>query len=201
VDRRLVEPRLVLRRHAHRVGAPERDVAGRVLVEEGVEEDRVQRPDAPRAVDERHLAQPRGALVAAGVGAQDLGVLLGVDPHRAPARELDLEPPDDRAADHERLGRADDPVDALRIGRREDLLRWEVGHVHDAVDGLEASCDPARGRQQADAQVGAGSLEMQRVEPFGRHALRHVHEHVGALSPDGDRVRLVEAAHVQDLLA
>ena len=32
-----------------------------------------------------------GALVARRVGAQDLGVLVGVDPDRAPVAELDLE--------------------------------------------------------------------------------------------------------------
>ena len=52
------------------VGAPERDVAGRVLVEERIQEDRVQLPDAPLAVDERELPEPRRSLVDRRAPAQ-----------------------------------------------------------------------------------------------------------------------------------
>ena len=51
----------------------------------------LERADAPVAVDERDLAQARRALVARGVAAQDVGALVGVDAHRAPVAELDLE--------------------------------------------------------------------------------------------------------------
>ena len=107
----LVHPRDVgLVVQAQPVGRAERDVARGVLVEQRVEERRPGGPDAPLAVDERDLAEARGALVLAGVAAQHVGVLAGVDAHRAPARELDLEVADDRAADDERLGRAGDAL-------------------------------------------------------------------------------------------
>ena len=63
----------------------------RVLVEQRVEEDRLELADAAVAVDERDLAQADGALVARGVAAQDVGALVGVDAHGAAVAELDLE--------------------------------------------------------------------------------------------------------------
>ena len=49
--------------------APVCDVAGRVLVEQGVEEDVPDLPDTGGAVDERDLAEARGALVCGDLRA------------------------------------------------------------------------------------------------------------------------------------
>ena len=53
-----------------REAAAERDVARRVLVEQRVVEDRPERADAALPVDERDLAEPRGALVDRDVRAR-----------------------------------------------------------------------------------------------------------------------------------
>ena len=53
--------------------------------------------------------------------------------------------------------------------------------------------------QQADGEVGARALVVQRVEPPLGQALGAGHEHVGARAPRGDRVLLVEPQDVQQL--
>ena len=122
-----------------REALPERDVARGVLVEQRVVEDRAELADAALAVDERHLAEPGGALVAGDDRAHHVLRRVGVDLDRAAALEAHAQVAHDRAVDqHERLGGGHVPVRAPRVGRGEDLLRRQVGHVLDAVDGLEA---------------------------------------------------------------
>ena len=72
--------------HLIREAVAERDVAGGVLVEERVEEDRLQRPDPPAPVDERELAEPRCPLVLRDGRPQGLRVLVGFDPVTRPPR-------------------------------------------------------------------------------------------------------------------
>ena len=69
----------------------------------------------------------------------------------------------------------------------------------DPVDRLKPRRQPARGRQEADAQVGARPLEVQRVEAQLAEPLADAGEHVLALPPRRDGIGLVEPAHVQDL--
>src|SRR5205085_12135493 len=96
---------------------PEGEVAGGVLVDERRQEDRVEPADPSLAVDERDLAEPRRALVDGRPSAQRLGVRLRVDLDCAAALEPHREAADERALDVERLRRADDAVDALRVWR------------------------------------------------------------------------------------
>ena len=70
----------------------ERDVARRVLVEERVEEDRVERTDPALAVDERELAEARGALVRGAIGG-------GASRRRCRASIATARPPSKRTAD------------------------------------------------------------------------------------------------------
>ena len=72
-----------------REAAPERDVAGSVLVEQRVVEDRPERADAALAVDQRELAETKRALVGREARAQRFGVLVGVDLDRLAALEPD----------------------------------------------------------------------------------------------------------------
>src|SRR3954470_19351531 len=74
----------------------ERDVAGRILVEEGVEEDRSQRTDPPAPVDERELSEVRRALVLGHGCPQRLGILVGIDLCHPTAVEFNPETADDR---------------------------------------------------------------------------------------------------------
>jgi hypothetical protein len=97
----------------------EGDVARRVLVEQRVPEDRLERADPAGTVDERNLAEIRGPVVLRGGGAEDVGVRVGVDLNRATLLEADADPVDQRAGVLERFRRGDDPVGAGGIGRRE----------------------------------------------------------------------------------
>ena len=87
-----------------------------------------------------------------------------------------------------------------RVRRREDLLGRDVRHVDDPVDRLEARRHEAARRQQPDDEVGAGALEVQRVEAALGQPLAGADERVGALAPRGDRVVGVEAADVDELV-
>ena len=138
-----------------------------VLVEQRVVEDRAERADpAPR----RRRARPRRAATPpssfASPRAKVLAALVGVDRDRAAALEADAEARGPRLPSAKTSGfvDGDDAVGALGIRAREDLLGREVREVLDAVDRLEERVRPVRGRQQADRQVGARPLEVQRVE-------------------------------------
>ena len=113
----LVRPRafgLVLDRE--RVRVAERDVAGGVLVEQRVVEDRLERADPALAVDERELAEPRGAVVLRERRPEGVGALVGVDLDRAAALELDADPVHVGAEELERHRRGDVAVDPRRVG-------------------------------------------------------------------------------------
>src|SRR6185503_6050268 len=92
VDLALVDPRQVGRvRDRVRIRVAERKVARRVLVEERVEEGPAELADTALAVDERHLAEPRGALVGGAALAQGLGVRVRLDLDGATPLEADPE--------------------------------------------------------------------------------------------------------------
>ena len=69
----------------------------------------------------------------------------------------------------------------------------------DPADRLEARGAPARGRQQADREVGARPLVVERVEAALGQPLGGADQRVGARAPGGDRVVLVQPQHVQQL--
>ena len=73
MDRRAIQPIGVGFVDGGLVRRPERDVAGRVLVEQRVVEDRVERADSALAVDERKLAQPCPPVVLVEQCAQASG--------------------------------------------------------------------------------------------------------------------------------
>jgi hypothetical protein len=108
------------------VPAPERDVRGGVLVDERVVKDAPERADSPTAVHERDLSEPRCTLVLSRDGSKRVGTLVGVDPDRDAAFELDPDAGDDRAGELERHGRRHVAVHALGIRCREQLLGREV---------------------------------------------------------------------------
>ena len=74
--------------------------------------------DAPLAVDERDLAQARGALVAARRSARRTSAPSSASIRTArPPRNSTSSPRMIDAADDERLRRAHDALDPLRVGR------------------------------------------------------------------------------------
>ena len=187
VDRALVDALavgLVLDREG--VGVAERDVAGGVLVDERVVEDRLERPDPALLVDERELAQPRRAVVLRDRRPERVGADVGVGLDRSPALELDPDAVHVRAEELERHRRGDVAVDPLGVGRREDLLGRQVRVVRQAVDGREVGAEPLRAREQPDRQVRARPVQVDRVEaPLG-HPVRARDDRPHPLQPRGD---------------
>ena len=92
-------------------------MAGRVLVEQRVVEDGVERADAALAIDECELAEACAALVLRDERAHDLGLGLGpgLELDRAPALEANRQPFDDPSLRVERLRRPHDALDPLGI--------------------------------------------------------------------------------------
>ena len=182
------------------VAAPERDVARGVLVEERVEEDRLERADPPLAVDERELAEPGGAVVLRRERAQRLRAAVGVEPHRAAGFELDPDPVDQRAVHLERARRRHVTVDASRVGGREHLLARDVREVTQTVDGREVGGVPDGRREETHGQIGAGAVQPDRVEaPLGEPCGDGL-ERPRALAPGLGGIILVEPADVRDRL-
>src|SRR6185437_7822315 len=178
----------------------EGDVAGRVLVEQRVVEDRVERADPPARVDEGELAEAAGALVALRIRLEHVAVLFGVDRGHPAALEAHLEAAHDRAGELARLGRADDAVDPLRVGRREDFLGREVGPVRKAPRRRHAPAHPVRAGQEPDAQIRAGPLQVDDVEATRVQRLACPLQLVDPFRPGGHRIVGVEAADDRDLL-
>jgi hypothetical protein len=160
VDAAPVDPRLVGSvRDRVAVTVPERDVRRGVLVDQRVEEDRLERADAALAVDERDLAQPSRAVVGRGGRAKCVGALFRVDRDGAPSGELDADAGDDRAGQLEWHRRAHVAVDALGIGRREGLFGRDVRKVPVAVHRPEVARLPRGRRKEADREIGAGAVQ------------------------------------------
>ena len=184
------------------VGRAERDVRGRVLVDQRVVEDRVERADAALAVDERDLAEPRTRRRRARRTARAARrprrprSTTARPPSKRTRRPRTIVPPT-TSGFVERTS----PVDARGIRRREDLLRREVRHVDDAVDRL---------RSARDSQRDVGSRPTRRSVPgpskcsaSKRRAVRRSQTPTSRSwrsRPRRDGIGLVEAAHVQDLL-
>ena len=106
-----------------------RDVAGRVLVEERVVEERARLADARLARHERDLAEPVGVLDRLEVAADELRTALRLDAHGSTVLERQLQTADDLAGERKRPRRADRPLRASRVGRGEDLLGRHVRDV------------------------------------------------------------------------
>jgi hypothetical protein len=138
-------------------------MTGRVLVEERVEEEGPGLADTRLARDERDLAEPVGVLVRRELAADEVRPLLGLDLDDPSVLEGELEPANDPAAKRERLARADRPLGAARVGRREDLLGRQVRDVIDAAGGAEAGAAPVRGREEPDREIRAGAAVAKRV--------------------------------------
>ena len=133
--------------------------------------------------------------------AKDLAAFLGGDLDGAALLEAHDEPLDDRPVEQrERPRGRDDPLGACGIGRGEHLLGGEVRHVADAVHRLAACGLPSGVRKKADDEIRARPLEVERVEPGPLEPPRDVVQLFPSRRPGRDRVRLVEAAHVRDLV-
>ena len=148
---------------------------------------------AGRPVDERDLAEPRGALVGRVLRAHELDAGVGRDLDDAPALERDDEPLDDALAQHERAREPDDAVGAAVVGRGEHLLGGEVGHEPGTAHVGETSAGPHVPGDEADREVGARAVVAHGVETEGVER-RGASAQLGVARPPGrHRVGLVEA--------
>src|SRR5205085_10949218 len=85
-------------------------------------------------------------------------------------------------------------------GSREDLLRRDVRHVVDPVDGGRAAADPLGLLEQADGQLRPGPAELDRVESSLVQERRPALQLRCVLAPRLDGIVLVEADCVRDQL-
>ena len=145
------------------------DVARRVLVEEGVVEDEAGLADARAAVDERDLAEERGALVRLELRADDVRARRRLDLDDAAALEGQLEVA-------RRLARR---ARAARVERTVPSVRRQSGVVKTSSVGMFGTCwrphavvdrpeRPAGARQEPDREIGSGAAEAERVEAARR---------------------------------
>ena len=200
MDRRAVEADRLLRVVAvgkvgdgKGIGASQRDVTGRVLVEQDVPEDTAAAADGRRAVDQRDLAQPGRARIRGEAGAKQVGPGVGVDLDGAAGGEPKSQSFHHAAAEQlHRTGRANGALGAARIRRGEDLLGGHVRHRRSSPAGGDAARHPARPRHQADRQVGLRAGEVQRVEPPLRELFGTQRELLQVIPPGLDGVVLVE---------
>ena len=115
VDLGLVDAVASLLADHEREALAERDVAGRVLVEQRVVEDRAERADPALGVDERDLAEARRRPRRVADRAQRLGRPVGVDLTARAALEAHAQPAHDGPVhQHERLRGGDHAVDVRR---------------------------------------------------------------------------------------
>ncbi len=92
-------------------------MAGRVLVEERVEERDVKLSHPRAPVDERDLSEPRGPLVQGKLRTDDVLSPIGPRLDDPPALEPELEPLDDHPArEPERPGGANGALGPPRVG-------------------------------------------------------------------------------------
>ena len=147
-------------------------MAGGVLVEQCVEEDRARLADPALAVDERDLAEPCGAIVLGDTRTQRVRVLVGVDLNGAPSLEANAQASHDRPIDVERLGRRHNTLGPRRIGRREHLLGGRFGLK--TTPSTSSSPEPRRRTATSAAARPSDrcrALEPQRVEPAASRRL------------------------------
>src|ERR1700679_2357256 len=102
---------------AFRVALPKRDVAGGVLVEQRVEEQKPALRDRRRVRNQRDLAEATRALLAVEHFVQDVFAARGLRLDNASRFKADRDVVDQRALIGERLGARDMAVDPARMRR------------------------------------------------------------------------------------
>ena len=146
--------------------AAERQVAARVLVEEGIVVEDALVVDGRIVSDERAFAELRGALVHCDHLFEEVLVLLRLDFDGPAALKAHGEVFDELALIGERLGRIDDALRFPRLGRDEDLLRRDVGVEIAASRGLLAAAHEDGIGDEPHLEVGAvGGTVFERHEP------------------------------------
>ena len=137
------------------VGGAEGQVAGGVLVKQGVVEQNARVADGGVIGHQGHLPQVGGALVHGDGVFQHLFPLFRVDVHDLPAPEVQIEVPHQVAVQGQGQGGVHPALHPVPPGGGEDLLRGHVGHeLHPGGGGLAAS-HPHVPFRQGDGQVGA----------------------------------------------
>ena len=150
----------------------EGDVAGGVLVEQGVVIEDPLVGDGAVIGHQGHLAEVAGPLVHGDGGLQGLLPLLRADLHDLPVLHGEAELVDNGAVVAQRQGGAHHAVDAGLQGGGEHLLRGDVGDIGPAGEGHVVAGLPDVALRQLHRQVRAQGigvvqgLEVQLVELF-----------------------------------
>ena len=141
---------------ALRVALSKRDVAGGVLVEQRIEEQKAALRDRRGMRHQRDLAEAARAFVAVEHFVQDVLAALCLRFDNAPAFKADRDAVDQRALIGERLGARDMAVDPARMGRGEDLFGRNVRIAGDAVLRRRRAALPVVAVSEADGEIRPG---------------------------------------------
>ena len=198
--RDLVGSELVAVDEALGVALSERDVAGGVLVEQGIEEQEAAFRDRRGMRHQGDLAKSAGAVVAVEHFLEHVLAARGLrlnDPSRL---EPDRNAVDQRALIGEGLGADDMAIDPARMGGREHLFRRDVRIAGDPVLRRRRAALPRMAVGESDRQIRARPGIMQgvkfpRIQPFGPAAERRVMR-----SPGGDRIVVIDPRSGKDRL-
>ncbi|CAN4012871.1 putative membrane protein, partial [Dysosmobacter welbionis] len=111
------------------IGLAEGDVAGRILVEQGVVEQDLLVGDRAVIGHQGHLAEVAGPFIHSDGGLEGLLPLFRVNLHDLPVLHHKVELVNDGAVVGQGQGGVDHAVDAGLQGRGEDLLRGDIGDI------------------------------------------------------------------------
>ena len=146
------------------VGLTQGDVACGVLVEQGVPEENAGLGDGRGVGDEGYFAEATGSVIGGDETIE--GFLAGG------CGRFDDDAVDEAAADvldegalvGERLRGAGNAIDAVLVGSGEALFGGDVGVAEDAVGRSSSTSGPEVVVGEAHSEIGAGALEVERVE-------------------------------------
>ena len=137
-----------------RIGLPKGQMAGGVLIKQGVVEQDVLVSDGTVIGDQGHLPEVGGTLVHRHCVAEGLLPLLGVDLHDLPLLHLHPELIHDIAVVAQGQGGVHHAVDPLPEGGSEDLLGGHVGNEVLALGGGAVAGSPQVVLRQLDGEIG-----------------------------------------------
>src|SRR6266404_152732 len=206
VDGGLVDTARGLLRPGPSESGSERDMGGRVLVEQRLVVRTPTLSDARRGVDERDLAQPSpvSGLVAVEVARHEVAVVgvLRLEADEPAAAELAAQPFDQAPLERER-----EPARERTLGRgcvraRERLLGRDVRGGHRAVRRPLLAAEPRRPRSEADVELGTRPAQLDPRQREARELLRALCDRPAVRDPAGrSRAVLVgEPAEPEEVL-
>ena len=140
------------------IGLAKGQVAGGVLIEQGIVEQQLLIADGAVIGHQSHLAEVGRALVQGGLRLQLLLAHLGVDLDDPALPDDKMEVLHQIAAQHQRHGGVDHAVDAVFKRRGKNFLGGHVGDKMDAGPARAVTAAPDVVLRQADGEIGAQTV-------------------------------------------